>query len=593
MIDSKKLITVFLILAVLASASVFIFSNSKPQRTASPLSLLNAARDGNVLPSIGENAFVETLPKTNYPYLDATQPAEDFSAVTKNPGNLTQNLYNLMTREILSANPKGPQVLGGENYLSAPTEEKLSEILTKEAKNFKIKDFENSDLGADIKIAKDYKDEDIFNYLKAVNKIFNETIANNRFVSMVNEGVAKNTSPADSLAFEEAFEILTNGDVAYDEAIERVGLLQVPAPLIPLHKSLVAAIRNPRVYFSIITDYQNDPLKAAVVLQNNNRVKDKIAQGFKNFESELTKIDLNATISGIKNKKAISVEIKKIFGIKIAIAQIFVPIDCLGPQCLVMSASLATIAAATTAETTNDTIRVPLLSAALQFLKNQLVTQMSNQVIRWVQGGGKPRFITDWKGFVLDAANQTTGLVIDRIAPNLCRGLAPLLQISFQPPLSLQTQAGGCTLSQVVRNVTNFYNNFSSQGIQVGWQSYGAIIQPNNNFFGSTILAHDELTAQAAAASKAAETEAKSSGGFFSTKTCPAGTRKVNETLCSDGSTPYTTTPGQAVGNTVATALNAPLHNIVNANDVAGLAAAIANLLINKLVGAAGGLLGV
>src|SRR3989344_9438205 len=56
-----------------------------------------------------------------------------------------------------------------------------------------------------------------------------------------------------------------------------------------------------------------------------------------------------------------------------------------------------------------------VLDLAVEILKKQLLDYIVDQIIQWIQGGGKPQFVTDWDGFLKDAANRATGQFLQEL----------------------------------------------------------------------------------------------------------------------------------------------------------------------------------
>ena len=46
---------------------------------------------------------------------------------------------------------------------------------------------------------------------------------------------------------------------------------------------------------------------------------------------------------------------------------------------------------------------------AVEILRRQLLNMIVDQIVAWIQGGGTPRFITDWNGFFADTIDQAGG----------------------------------------------------------------------------------------------------------------------------------------------------------------------------------------
>ncbi len=106
-------------------------------------------------------------------------------------------------------------------------------------------------------------------------------------------------------------------------------------------------------------------------------------------------------------------------------------------------------------------------------------------------------------------------------------------------------------------NINNFRKDFRDGG----WVAYSTSLQPQNNIFGATLMASNELARRAEKASGASWSEALAGGGFLSTKKCRTDDNgKVIEATCK------ITTPGDTVGKNVSKAVGADFDFIVNAN---------------------------
>ena len=210
---------------------------------------------------------------------------------------------------------------------------------------------------------------------------------------------------------------------------------------------------------------------------------------------------------------------------------------------------------------------------ALSTLKKRVLDVMVDQVVASIQGGGKPQFVTDWKGFLQDASQAAIGDFAQEFGAGfLC---APF---SFQLQLSLLkvpkfSQKATCTLDKIVKNIQEFRNDFRKGG----WVAFGASWQPQNNFYGALIMALQELEIRKEAAAFAAQNEAQAGGGFLSTKKCDIDPVTGKEVRCK------VTTPGSAVGGVVTKALGADFDFIVNAQQLGEYVGAIVNALINRL----------
>jgi len=205
--------------------------------------------------------------------------------------------------------------------------------------------------------------------------------------------------------------------------------------------------------------------------------------------------------------------------------------------------------------------------AAVAILQKQILDMIVDQIIQWIQGGGEPKFISDWSGFLQDAGNKAAGKFIEGIADGvLCEPFN--LNIQLQLRNKSFTDTITCTLDDVVGNIENFYDDFRSGG----WIGYTTSLEPQNNFFGASLIAVSGLEKVRAAAEKAAELEGVTGGGYIGTKKCD---KEGNCTI---------TTPGQTIAGLVDKSLGADIDLIVNSQDIGPYIAAIADAAINRLI---------
>ena len=145
-----------------------------------------------------------------------------------------------------------------------------------------------------------------------------------------------------------------------------------------------------------------------------------------------------------------------------------------------------------------------------------LLDYVVDETIKWVQGGGKPSFVTDWEGFLKDAWQVGVGEVISQTnAAFLCSPFKLKIQMSLFPT-ERYSQRIRCTLDDVVENIEDFYDDFNTGG----WIAYNTMWEPNNNFIGVSIIAHDEALIRASKKTEASVNEAISGNGFLSVKKC-------------------------------------------------------------------------
>ncbi|MEW5859126.1 MAG: hypothetical protein AB1861_17360, partial [Cyanobacteriota bacterium] len=235
---------------------------------------------------------------------------------------------------------------------------------------------------------------------------------------------------------------------------------------------------------------------------------------------------------------------------------------------------------------------------AREFLKKFLVHRMVQQTITWIQGGGKPRFVTNWSSFMKGIGNEVAGDFLSKVSPRLCSSFGPLVRIALTPTNTAPETYVTCTLDQVMANVQDFYDDFNNGG----WIAYGATLQPQNNFFGALMETSDLLTIKKAEEQEAKKSEVEAGSGYLGTQQCvkweyvletvPGNCDPATPQLCGGNATQEkrvcaeykTTTPGDVVASSLSKATGANLDWIVNAQDLAALTNALLNSLMNKLI---------
>jgi hypothetical protein len=237
---------------------------------------------------------------------------------------------------------------------------------------------------------------------------------------------------------------------------------------------------------------------------------------------------------------------------------------------------------------TNATVYLPILAGratqeihqsfveiAFQALKKRLLDMVTDQIIDYINGNGTPKFITDWRGFFETIAQVAVGDIVQQMGLGfLCSPFKLQVRLAMIAPPRFTEQIT-CTLGQIVRNIDNFYSDFRNGG----WLVYQELWAPNNNFYGSLLLAWNAKENEIAARVAAAGNEALASQGFLSVKKCQkdAFGRDIPRTC-------VITTPGVAIGSLAQKAIGADVDYIVNSTDLAVYVSAIADALINRIV---------
>ena len=237
---------------------------------------------------------------------------------------------------------------------------------------------------------------------------------------------------------------------------------------------------------------------------------------------------------------------------------------------------------------------------AAEVLKRQLLNMIVDQIVQWIQGGGEPKFITDWPGFFRDAVDQAGGRFIQKIGlSQLCSPFKLQLSAAFIP-IPTFTERSSCTLSAIGVNLDNFLKDFQN-GNWIAWQEM--VLKPQNNIYGAYLMAWDQYEIEKSAADKAALAESQAGKGFLGVRggciernfegyqSCIDSGLSAAE--CDEASCirRETITPGAAVGDVAGKALGSDIDYIVNAQSFAAYIGAIVNALLNRVFAEGVGLL--
>ena len=588
MIDIKKLITGFLALAILTSSGAFVFSSFfEPNKETQQVP---EGQLSDSLSTIGDNAFVEPLSQV---FQDPQALSEELNLppIIKSD-NFTENLASQLTREMTAANPEDYEALTSQLLsLSGRVSDVSGEVIDRKVAQKLIDDFEAEILlaSSNFKVKKNYGPEDVNNYVESLNTVLEKNLLGSWIQTL--EGQGPSTQGVDALS------------VIVQRISSGVNGLEVPESLQSFHRSFLKVLAYGRGVSSL-TNSAGDPLRAAMIFESQEL---NFNLALSEFQTELQKVNSLEGISLSGSADGLTGFAVGVFQPKVAHAFLGIGDISFDPANLLQM------------------LWEWGKKVGVELLKDKLVNMLMNQTLNWIKGGGEPKYITDFGGFIADAADQAAGNALYEISPALCSSFGPLVKLALTPVPNIRDRTR-CTISQVIDSATNFYNNFSDGG----WIGYAYAINPSNNLFGSIIQVHDEVVRAAAAESEKKKTEAEANSGFKSTKVCgktsvhrydeiwkyvagppspnyqystadarliagEAGEEVIEKSLNPNPQGKNTfeacppngwenTTPGGAVAHSLYTALDAPLHRIVNAQDLIGLAAAFVNSVLNKLI---------
>lgn len=226
-----------------------------------------------------------------------------------------------------------------------------------------------------------------------------------------------------------------------------------------------------------------------------------------------------------------------------------------------------------------------------------VLAYMTDSIIKWINGGfeGDPVFISNPKAFFADVANEVSGQFIEQLGlAGLCEPFRLQITIALARVPTFG-QRYRCTALDVLDNLEDFQNDFSKGG----WAGWFTILQPQNNFYGTLYNAEAERARRIEETGTYKKEELAQNNGFFSLRKCTAYHPEYEALSDADKGTysgPWNeggyrgcvdtevVTPGKFIVESGIKVNNAPIDDIISADEVNEMLAAIFNALINQLI---------
>ncbi len=536
--DLKRLIASFFLLATVIVSSTFAFLHLSSE-TSSDKSSFKKSESLAVVRDT-KNAFVEPL----------TEPVEAETPSNVLLGNnLTERLIAALGTELEHKNPTGPKLSSEGSALTPPNlEEAIQDMLAADPLERRdIPDWEEELSQERINALLNPNSQDFIAYEASLNKILEKHfLANGLDVTKPDFG-----GDVDPRAF------------PFQKVAQELTALSVPEPLTGFHWSLVKLMNYESRVMALLDGAGEDPLKAAAILQAQEK---NYFAAIQLLQNEAQKASTIRGFSYGKTPNSFFAQISSLFEIKTAHALFGIGDISFDPANL--------------ARMVWEFVR----KIATEQLKTQLVHKLVAQTITWIQGGGKPQFITNWKGFLKDTAKLSVDQTLSRLYPNLCQSFGPLIRVAVLPVDPARDNPPTCTIDRIVANVQDFAQSFDSGG----WIAYGAALEPENNFFGSLIQTNELVMQEAAQEVAAAEANAQASGGAKPTVECVKHGPSTGYLRGVPVPGPCIewrdTTPGSVITGILNDSFAVPLARIVNAQDLTALVNALINSALSKLV---------
>lgn len=606
MIDVKKLIVGFLILAFATGASALVIStiggsSSPAAATAAPSVAIDDAIPTST-PLIGGNAFI---PQPNNDQntdglADVTAPAAPTVTATSSDddqNNLTDALADSYLGGVIGANPSGPTFdTNGDPVITPPDLDGVANVVAEASatQELAVPNWDNEAASQPILVAKNATPSSTAAYYTALNDVLS-----NHFNGQV-ESILSNPDTAD------------NNELSYvqtqmQEALGDTLALETPPSLVNFQKDLVKIFVYDKNFFQLLTLAQTDPVKASLIFNDEDNAFQLAQQDFQQDSQEIVSSTVSLQQNSASPSKIVAM-VDSMLGIQTANAQwaVFDP----ATWSLISENQLQNI---------ETQLENELKNTLLQILKNTLIALVQRKVLVWIQGSGAPRFITNWSTQLVTAYTQTALSAINSAFTCTYPGFAPQLKVT----LKVGYQSGGssvCANTFAAALGSNSFQQFQNSFKNGSWLAFSVSSMPSNNYYGSLFFGAQIVDYNGQQGRNASQAKSVASQGgtgdqlcadgsnpngisyyctnasgkdYTSNSPCPGvpgsqQTAEANNGYCANGQEPHGTTPGIFTVTTMAgTTPGATTEQLAAANSIVGLLNAVTGSLINGLASAA------
>lgn len=239
-----------------------------------------------------------------------------------------------------------------------------------------------------------------------------------------------------------------------------------------------------------------------------------------------------------------------------------------------------------------------ILDPLANIIAKTIIRAVTNTIVSWIQGGGKPMFVQDLGKEVLKSADQVGGEFLNKLAgTNLCSGFN--VDFRFNLTLPRIKRISECTVSGIIsaikgitfnKEIGIFYNDFAVNGAERGIETYLSLLDPANSFTNSFDKAYyTKASLEIQAGQKRIKIFDWGSGfkpfEWEETKDeelCDAG--EDGRPICQTVKTSVIRTPGKVVAETLQKSIDIGLDVGAIADELDEAIITIINALINRVV---------
>ena len=263
----------------------------------------------------------------------------------------------------------------------------------------------------------------------------------------------------------------------------------------------------------------------------------------------------------------------------------------------------------TAAATDGQYIQVSVLNAVATAIAKQLLMQITESVINWINSGfnGNPAFVQNPSAFFQNIGDQATAQFVSQNSAlsSLCSPFSVQVRLAIAQQ-QLQNDGYGtsdgtnqysCTLSSAVGtngSIQGFLGGDFSQG---GWSAFATLVtQPQNTPNGAYLEAEDQIQQQIDAQATQKQNELNQGQGFLSWESCTSD-NSVSATQAGNSSDPFgiaaendpnqtcsIQTPGSAIAAALNKHLAVPSEELELANSITDvISVAFSEIIVNVL----------
>jgi len=241
-------------------------------------------------------------------------------------------------------------------------------------------------------------------------------------------------------------------------------------------------------------------------------------------------------------------------------------------------------------------VKLSAWKIGLATFRKTLTDKIVNDIVVWIQGGGKPKFVSDWKSYLKEAGDRGGAAVLNELIGDdlmgaLCEpNWAIQLNLILRAPQTFK-QESMCTLSDIGANYTDFMEDFHKGGLA----ALIKITESQNNPYGLFIQVKNKQLEAATKAEEAASARASSGAGFLGDRVCKQQTCIGGETFTGTWKEEElswdcecdkweTRSPGKIVADTLGFSVRKDMEWLISNEEWESYVIAITDALIKRMV---------